>query len=92
MDKIIKKRLDYYIERSSLLSPSQSGFRRDRSKVDSLLVIKNVISEAFNNKEYCLSLYLDLESAYDSVWHDGLVYKLTKFEINKVYVNWITSY
>jgi ribonuclease HI len=92
LEKIIKRRLEYYLELKQLLSPCQSGFRRDKSTMDSLLVIKNNISEAFKNKEYCLSLYVDLEGAYDSVWHEGLVYKLIKLNVNKTYVIWLIDY
>ena len=34
------------------------------------------ILSTFENKEYCLAVFLDVKQAFDKVWHDGLLYKL----------------
>ena len=34
------------------------------------------IFNGFNNKEHTAALFIDIEKAYDSVWREGLVFKL----------------
>jgi retron-type reverse transcriptase len=34
----------------------------------------------FNNKMSTAVVFLDIEKAFDTIWHSGLLYKLSKFE------------
>ena len=43
-------------------------------------------------KQHCLVVYLDLKSAYDKVYHEGLLYKLSLMNIKGNMLRWILSY
>jgi len=36
------------------------------------------ILQAFDDKEYCNAVFIDMQQAFDRVWHDGLLKKIKK--------------
>ena len=46
----------------------QCGFRKNRSTVDQLVRLETYIRDAFVNKEHVVSIFFDLEKAYDTTW------------------------
>jgi len=92
MERVLQKRLDYILESRKVYMEEQDGFRRGRSTTDSLMKIHNFITSTLKNKETCVIVYLDLEGAYDGVWHQGLIHKLIQLGVGKTYVRWIRSY
>ena len=92
MERVIQRRLEFKLEREHLLKGEQDGFRRGKSTMDSLLIIKNFITTTYEQQEYCITVYLDLEGAYDGVWHQGLIHKLINLGIEKTYIRWIGDY
>ncbi|KAF2351587.1 Reverse transcriptase domain [Trinorchestia longiramus] len=58
----------------------------------SLLTTKDFIATTFIRRQVCLAVYLDLDGAYDSVWHEGIIYKLIASGLENTYVKWIKNY
>jgi hypothetical protein len=54
--------------------------------------MKNAITLAQLAHEYCLIVYLDIEGAFDSVWHDGLLFKLHSVGVGDQMLAWLYSY
>ncbi len=50
------------------------------------------IERAFENKEYCPAAFLDVSQAFDKVWHQGLIYKLSKLLPSAYYCQLLESY
>ncbi|KAF2365206.1 Reverse transcriptase domain [Trinorchestia longiramus] len=91
------KQVHHYLKctrrsRYKLLLGEQAEFRRGKSTMDSLLIAKDFIANTFFRKQICVAVYLDLDGAYDSVWHEGIIYKLIASGLEKTYVNWIKNY
>ena len=82
MEKMITKRLQHYIEKHNILQPYQSGFRSSRSTMDPLVCLTSSIQNAINDKSHCLAVFLDIQKAFDSVWHCGLLEKLRKIGLS----------
>ena len=80
-ERIINSRLQFIIEEKKLLSPTQSGFRNKRGTMDTLLQIEQDISDALGNKKVAVFVYVDLQSAFDSIWGEGLIYKMMNIGI-----------
>lgn len=40
--------------------------------------IANVITDALERKKYCSAAFLDVQQAFDRVWHPGLLFKIKK--------------
>ena len=74
--KIIEQRLRFHLENIGFLNKHQSGFRRAKSTDDHLFRLSQSITESFNRGEHLVAAFLDVETAFDNVWHNGLRYKI----------------
>ena len=73
LERMINKRLVWYLESNDLISPIQSGFRSERSTNDHLFRLETFIRDAFVNREHVVSVFFDLEKAYDTTWRYGIL-------------------
>ena len=79
---MIKGRLEWYIEKNSLLPNFLSGFRKGRSTTDNIVLLENDIQKTINCCEHMVAVFLDVEKGYDSLWIEGLLYKIEQCGIN----------
>ena len=63
------------------LSESQAGFRFDRSCVDNIFILNEVIQGRLQEGKKTFCFFLDIKKAYDTVWRDGLWYKMWEMGI-----------
>ena len=76
MEKMVNMRLMWYIEENNILSPTQSGARRNRSTLDSLGSLENQIKEGFLLKKITVAVFFDIEKAYDTTWRYSILQSL----------------
>ena len=69
---MINDRLVWYLESSSLIMEAQSGFRKTCSTMDHLVRFETFVREGFLNREHVVSIFFDLEKAYDTTWKYGI--------------------
>ena len=55
------------------------------STVNTLIHISHLIYKGLDSGEKIAAIFLDLSKAFDSVWHDGLLLKLEKSELEGNY-------
>ena len=70
---MLNNRLVWYLESSSLITEAQSGFRKTQSTMDHPLRFKTFVREEFLNGELMVSVFFDLEKAYDTTWKYGII-------------------
>ena len=85
-------RLLSFLNRHSILSTDQYGFRRGRSTVDAIGGFIERIYRALNNSEYVISTFVDLRKAFDAVNHRILLDKLFKYGVRGLPLQWFASY
>lgn len=91
LESIIQKRIQLYIDRFKVIPNHQFGFRKSHATIDQIHRITDVIEKAFERKEICSTVFLDVAQAFDKVWHQGLLYKLNRF-LPHSYVKLLSSY
>ena len=69
--------LNFFIE-NKLISSNHSGFKPDDSCINQPLSVTHEIYESFDVGLEVRSVFLDISKAFDKVWHDGIIYKLTQ--------------
>ena len=75
---MVNSRLTWYLERHNVITEHQSGFRRRRSTVDNLVTLETSIRDAFVGRKHLVSIFFDLEKAYDTTWKHGILFDLCK--------------
>ena len=61
-----------------MICVDQAGFRKDRSTGEQVLALTTFIENGFESRLKTGTVFLDLTAAYDTVWHKGLLLKLSK--------------
>ena len=92
MERLIKYRLDHYLEAHDAFSCYQTGFRQGRSTSDALVLLKHYISQGMSRGSFCAAVYLDLAQAYDCVWHQGVLSKLRALGCDLRTLLWLRSW
>jgi Reverse transcriptase (RNA-dependent DNA polymerase) len=72
-ERMVSNRLTWYLESNKILSDIQNGFRKQRSTTDQLVRLESFVREAFVRGEHVVSVFFDLEKAYDTTWKYGIL-------------------
>ena len=92
LESIIRDKVVSYLERYSLISDSQHGFRHKRSCLSNLLTFYNDLLQAHDNTKSLDIVYLDFQKAFDKVPHDKLMFKVKQLGINGNVYNWVKNW
>jgi hypothetical protein len=65
-----------HIDERDLLNASQFGFRARHSTTLQCMRLTDHVTLNFNNNMSTAAVFLDIEKAFDTTWHRGLLYKL----------------
>ena len=92
LERMINKRLVWYLESNNLITKFQSGFRTERSTNDNLVRLETFIRDAFIKREHVVAVFFDLEKAYDTTWRYGILKDLHNFGLKGRLPNFIKSF
>ena len=73
LEKIVNNRLVWYLEKNHIITPFQAGFRKNRSTNDQLIRFETLLKDAFIKNDHVVSVFFDLEKAYDTTWKYGIL-------------------
>ena len=92
MERMINTRLSWYLESNNIITPEQAGFRQHHSTEDQVTYIAQKIEDGFQDKRHTLTVWLDMEKAFDKVWKDGLRLKLRQCGVSGHMYQWISQF
>jgi hypothetical protein len=85
--KILNNRLLNFVLENNIIVNNQIGFIPKHRTTDHILVLTTMI-DTFKSQKKCLFLcFIDLKKAFDTVFREGLVYKLQKLNISSQFIN-----
>ena len=87
-----KNRLCSFLTKFKLISTSQYGFLGGVSTADARINLTEQIFNDLNGKNHILSIFVDLQKAFDTVNHLLLLTKLEKIFVRRVSLELFTSY
>ena len=88
---IINNRLQLFAEKYDKISQNQAGFRKGFSTVDHIFALNMLINLVQNRRKKLFCAFIDLKRAFDTVWRDGLFYKMQLLDINGKCYNVVKS-
>lgn len=92
-ERLIKNRLEHWLEQNDLLPSFQYGFRKGRSTQEAVANLVTDVQLAFTKNHSVTALFLDIKGAYDNVILELLAKKLIDIGVpNKITNNIITLY
>ena len=91
-ERVIEQRLRSHLEDIGFINKHQSGFRRAKSTDDHLFRLSQSIMESFNRGEHVVAAFLDVEKAFDNVWHNGLRYKIFQLGLPTKITRWLSDF
>ena len=77
--KILNKRLFWFLESNNILSPCQYGFRKGRNTLQAITDLNLQIEKSLQNNTNLYTIFFDLQEAFPRVWRHYICSKL--FEI-----------
>lgn len=66
IEKIVNKRLTWFLEKNNIIINQHSGFRTQRSIQDQIYSLTVGIETAFCNKQRLIAILFDLEKAFET--------------------------
>lgn len=78
---MLSKRLEWFVERNRLFSPSTTGFRRGQSCMDSLAQLITSIQIGFTKNISTLACFIDIDNAYNNVLIESVVKTLDDLKV-----------
>jgi hypothetical protein len=79
LEKLLLNRLKSDTNTANWIPDHQFGFRQAHSTVQQCHRLAHIINHSMENKQYCTAAFLDVNQAFDKVWHLGLLHKIKKF-------------
>ena len=92
MERIANKRLVWFLESNKLITNSQCGFRKRRSTIDHVIKVQTSITEANFQKPHLITVFFDLEKAYDITWRFEIIKDLHSMGLRGGLPNFIMSF
>ena len=90
LEKIIKKRLWEHVKEA--VPQHQFGFKPNNSTIHPLYILTNNIQTAHIQRRHTAALFLDINKAFDSVWHAGLLFKLFQLKTPDYLINFVNNF
>ncbi len=76
-NKCLNSRLQSMIEQDKKLADTQAAYRTEFSTIDQIFILKSLINKyTIRGKKKLFGCFVDFKKAFDSVWHNGLLFKL----------------
>ncbi len=79
---ILNDRLNQYLEANHLINETQAGFRKEYSTLDHMFLLKCIIDLFKWKKRKLFCLFVDYKKTFDTVWREGLWWKLIRNNVN----------
>ena len=92
MERMVNKRLVWFIESNNLYTNSQCDFRSQRSTMDHVVRLETSIREANIQRQHLIVVFFDLEKAYETTWRYGIMKDLHNIGLRGRLPNFIKAF
>ncbi len=92
LEKLIANRLTWYLTKNKIITNNQLGFQKGHNCLDLVAKLVRDVEVSLSNGKVTIAIFIDFMRAFDLVWVDGLLLKLTNLGIPPLLLSWIDSF
>ncbi|CAF3317383.1 unnamed protein product [Rotaria socialis] len=92
LEKIIKQRMTKELNERKILPIHQAGFREHKSTMYNIYRLERFAHEHLDKRQHAAVIFFDVKAAFDTVWFDGLIYKLYDLRLPSYLIRYIVSF
>ncbi len=92
LERVMLNRIKSHLENHSIIPSTQYGFSTNKSSTGQLYRITSYIKEKFKSKFSTGMVLMDIEKAFDRVWHNALIYKMSRHKFPKYLTKMVHSF
>ena len=91
-EKLFLLKFNKGLTNSNILPRQQSGSRRNQSTTTRVHHLLQQLTQSLTYNSISTAVYIDFLQAYDKLWQQGLLLKLSNLQCPPAYMYWITNY
>ena len=91
-EKIFSNRIQEFIEDNDIVNPWQWTYQPHKEANEHIMIINEYMKKVKENKKLAALLLMDVEKAFNAVWHNGLLKKLHDMELPSDILRIISSF
>ncbi len=80
------------VEQPQILPQHQAGFRSKKSTIYNIVRLERYAREQLNHGRNSAIIFFDIKAAFDSVWHEVLLYKINDLRLPPYLTQYLTSF
>ena len=92
LEKIVCKRVYDFLNKTGQINPSQYGFRAHHSCDNAVNHLVGKVVKNLENKNDTVALFLDLSKAFDTLEHEIVLSKMSRYGIRGTTLQWFSDY
>lgn len=92
LERVLEARIRNFVESNGLIPTTQHGFRSNNSTTTYLTKLITTVQHNIASKERVAGVFLDLQKAFDSVWLDGMLFRLMEIGIGGPLLGLLSSF
>ena len=92
MERMVDVGLLDFFKQKGTLSTLQCGGRTKRTTIDHLLSLEATVRKAQANSEHVVSIFFDMEKAYDLTWRQGILMDIHEAGIERRMLKFIENF
>ena len=81
-ERMVKNRLEYFLEKQGILPKCQAGFRKGRNCMEHVVRLTEHVKKGLTGNRTTVATFFDIKRAFDTVWHGKLLDKLGRLGIS----------
>ena len=91
-ESIVHERLLSHCIENYIISERQTAYLKGDSTISQLVYIVHLIRSCWGSSKIVQGAFLDISAAFDKVWHNGLIAKLSQIGIDDHCLDFFKSY
>lgn len=92
VEKYVVEQISAFLERNSIISNAQHGFRRGRSTTTALAQFADDVNECLGQRKQVVVVYIDFKKAFDTLGHHQLLQAMEECGIAGPLNRWLRAY